>query len=91
MLSYFTHCFVSEQLGAEKPSQKFFDGCFTELPGILPQETMMVGDSLYCGYGQAADEAGMHTCWYDRKQKSASDALIPGMEYVDDTTWICWS
>ena len=30
-------------------------------------------------------QAAMHTCWYDRKQKSASGALIPGMEYVDDT------
>ena len=26
MLGYFTHCFVSEQMGVEKPSRKFFDG-----------------------------------------------------------------
>ena len=84
MLGYFTHCFVSEQMGVEKPSQRFFDGCFTELPGILPEETMMIGDSLTADMA-GGRQAGMHTCWYDRKQKSTSGVLIPGMEYVDDT------
>lgn len=45
---------------------------------------MMIGDSLTADM-TGGRQAGMHTCWYDRKQKSASGALIPGMEYVDDT------
>ena len=33
MLKYFTHCFVSETVGADKPSRQFFDGCMKELTG----------------------------------------------------------
>ena len=44
----------------------------------------MIGDSLTADM-TGGRQAGMHTCWYDRKQKSASGALISGMEYVDDT------
>ena len=46
MLKYFTHCFVSERMGMEKPAREFFEGCFAALPGILPEETMIIGDSL---------------------------------------------
>ena len=84
MIDYFAHCFVSEQLGVEKPSQKFFDGCFAKLPGILPEETMMIGDSLTADMA-GGRQAGMHTCWYDRKGQSAAGAAVPGMEHVDHT------
>ena len=84
MIDYFTHCFVSEQLGVEKPSQKFFDGCFAKLPGIRPEETMMIGDSLTADMA-GGRQAGMHTCWYDRKGQSVTGTAIPGMEHVDHT------
>ena len=45
---------------------------------------MMFGDSLTADM-TGGRQAGLHTCWYDLKKKSASGALIPGMEYVDDT------
>ena len=45
---------------------------------------MMICDSLTADMA-GGRQAGMHTCWYDRKKKSASGVLIPGMEYVDDT------
>ena len=64
MLQYFEHCFVSEKIGADKPGREFFDGCLRELPGTLPQECMMIGDSM------TADIAGgviygLQTCWFD--------------------------
>ena len=46
MLKYFAHCFVSEKVGADKPGKAFFDGCMKELPGVCPEECMMIGDSL---------------------------------------------
>ena len=63
MLKYFAHCFVSEKLGADKPGKQFFDGCMRELPGITPEECMIIGDSLTADItgGRAY---GMSTCWY---------------------------
>ena len=42
MLKYFAHCFVSEKVGADKPGKAFFDGCMKELPGVCPEECMMI-------------------------------------------------
>ena len=84
MIDYFAHCFVSEQLGAEKPSQRFFDGCFAKLPGTLPEETMIIGDSLTADMA-GGRQAGMHTCWYDRKKQSTEGTVIRGTENVDHT------
>ena len=78
MLKYFAHCFVSEKVGADKPSQRFFDGCLKELPGVRPEECMMIGDSLTADItgGRAY---GMSTCWYvpsventEKKRKSGN-------------------
>ncbi len=44
---------------------------------------MMIGDSLTADMA-GGRQAGMHTCWYDRKQKRLW-CIDPGMEYVDDT------
>lgn len=63
MLKFFSHCFVSEKLGADKPSRQFFDGCLKELPGIKPEECMMIGDSLTADI-TGGRSYGMSTCWY---------------------------
>lgn len=63
MLKYFTHCFVSERVGADKPGKEFFDGCMKKLPGILPEECMMIGDSLTADIN-GGRAYGMSTCWY---------------------------
>lgn len=63
MLKYFAHCFVSEKVGADKPSQRFFDGCLKELPGVRPEECMMIGDSLTADI-EGGQAYGMSTCWF---------------------------
>ena len=63
MLKFFTHCFVSEKVGADKPSRQFFDGCLKELPGIRSEECMMIGDSLTADI-TGGRSYGMFTCWY---------------------------
>ena len=72
MLKYFTHCFVSERMGMEKPAREFFEGCFAALPGILPEETMIIGDSLTADIA-GGRKMGMRTCWYDREKTGRSD------------------
>lgn len=64
MLQYFEHCFVSEKIGADKPGREFFDGCLRELPGILPQECMMIGDSMTADIAGGVTY-GLRTCWFD--------------------------
>lgn len=43
---YFKGIFISEEMGADKPSKAFFDACFAAIPGFRLEETVMVGDSL---------------------------------------------
>ena len=42
---YFKGIFISEEMGADKPSKAFFDACFAAIPGFRLEETVMVGDS----------------------------------------------
>ena len=63
MLKYFKHCFVSEMVGADKPSRQFFDGCMKEFTGVLPSECMMIGDSLTADI-EGGQAYGMSTCWF---------------------------
>lgn len=63
MLKYFKHCFVSEKMGADKPGRQFFDNCMKELPGILPSECMMIGDSMTADIA-GGHAYGMSTCWF---------------------------
>ena len=43
---YFRDIFISEQLGAYKPSLAFFQACLKAIPDFDPAEALMVGDSL---------------------------------------------
>ena len=64
MLSFFDHLFVSEKIGFEKPSKSFFDACFAALPGILPEETMIIGDSITADMVGGL-QYGIQTCWFN--------------------------
>lgn len=70
MYGYFSHFFISSRLGAQKPGAEFFDRCFEELrdngfPGILPEEVMIIGDSVTADIA-GGKSYGMHTCLYTR-------------------------
>lgn len=70
LLGYFDHFFISGKIGAQKPSSEFFDFCMNELrqhlPGLQPQEVMMIGDSLTADMA-GGRQAGMKTCYYSAK------------------------
>lgn len=112
LLEYFHRIFISEQVGASKPSARFFDVCMQELchgklgrgevrrgeacckgsctdastdsgsrPGdpkgikLLPEEVMMVGDSLTADM-DGAITYGMGTCFFDRKGTGAQGRKV---------------
>ena len=56
--------FLSEELGAEKPSPAFFDKVFAALPDIDKADMLMVGDSLTSDM-KGGLMAGIPTCWYN--------------------------
>lgn len=64
MFRYLQDMFISERIGFSKPSRPFFDACFQALPHILPEEAMIIGDSLTADI-QGGIAYGMKTCWYN--------------------------
>lgn len=61
---YMKGIFVSEDAGSQKPQQAYFDYCFARMPGILPERTLLVGDSLTSDI-RGGLGAGCHVCWYN--------------------------
>lgn len=58
---YFRGIFISQRVGADKPSREFFDYCFSHVEGFDKAEAIIVGDS------QSSDilggiNAGIRTC-----------------------------
>lgn len=56
--------FLSEALGAEKPSPAFFEKVFDAIGPVDRSEVMIVGDSLTSDM-QGGMNAGIVTCWYN--------------------------
>lgn len=70
ILPYFGYAFISEDIGAAKPSREFFKIAFERLNDgrkepILPENTLMVGDSLTSDMA-GGKTFGMKTCYYTR-------------------------
>lgn len=73
---YFEEVFVSQDLGANKPSKAFFDACAARIPGYAPEKAMMVGDSLSSDI-LGGIRAGMYTCWVKPEEKPAPADITP--------------
>ncbi len=71
---YFRDIFISQRMGADKPSPVFFDRCFARMPGISRRETVIVGDSLTSDM-QGGRNAGICTCWFNPLGKPYSPDL----------------
>ncbi len=66
--------FISEDLGAEKPSLIFFQHVFRKLDPYDSSEVVIVGDSLTSDV-RGGNNAGILTCWYNPEGKPAPDGL----------------
>ncbi len=65
---YFDEIFLSEAIGAEKPSAVFFDACFAALPDIRRDEVLIIGDSLTSDM-RGGETAGLLNCWFNPRGK----------------------
>ena len=74
MKQFFDYIFISEQVQAAKPSRDFFAHAFGWLNegreiAILPQETVIIGDSLSSDIA-GGRQYGMKTCYYRRDKNT---------------------
>lgn len=72
ILPYFENVFISERVGADKPSKEFFDRCTAQIPGYAPEKALMVGDSLTSDI-LGGKNAGIPTCWMNPARKTAGN------------------
>ena len=63
---FFEKVFVSEEIGADKPSKVYFDRCFAQIPDFAPEKALIVGDSLTSDI-RGGNNAGIATCWVNPK------------------------
>ena len=74
--------FLSEELGAEKPSPAFFDRVFAALPGLNREDMLLVGDSLTSDM-KGGLMAGIPTCWYNPNRLSRPADMAIDYEIQD--------
>lgn len=58
----FEQVFISEEMGANKPAEAFFEACFGRIPGFDRARAIMVGDSLTSDI-LGGIRSGLRTCW----------------------------
>ena len=73
---YFKGIFISEEIGADKPSKAFFDACFAAIPGFRAEEAVMVGDSLTSDI-RGGRNAGLRTVWFNPHGKEPRADIRP--------------
>lgn len=76
---YFADIFISQQLGADKPSPEFFRRSFARIPDFDPDRAMIVGDSLTSDI-QGGKNVGIRTCWVNLHGKKAPEDIQPDYE-----------
>ena len=68
---YFDDVFISEDIGYDKPSIKYFELISKRIPDFDPTRALVIGDSLTSDI-RGGINAGIDTCWYNPKGKKSS-------------------
>ena len=76
---YFEQCFVSEEMGASKPSPVFFRTAFARIPDFDPARAIIAGDSLTADI-RGGIQAGIRTCWVNTRQLPPNPEIRPDYE-----------
>ena len=77
-------CFISEEVGHEKPNQDYFTYVFSKIPDFDPERTIIVGDSLTSDIKGGA-LAGIKTCYFNPDRKELAGDFKP--DYEIDHLW----
>ncbi len=71
---YFDDVFISDVIGCEKPSVKYFEYVADRIEGFDKKRALIVGDSLTSDM-RGGLNYGIDTCWYDPKGKKCPDDM----------------
>lgn len=69
---FFEKVFVSQEIGHNKPSRAYFEGCFAQIPGFDRKKAMIVGDSLTSDI-QGGINAGIKTVWVNPGHRQSGE------------------
>lgn len=72
IFKFIDYNFISEDIGFDKPNKDFFKACFSRLGNILPEETIIVGDSLTADIKGGVDY-NIKTVWVNFDNKSCGE------------------
>lgn len=75
----FQDIFVSEDTGYQKPMKEYFDYVFERIPNFVPEERLIIGDSLSADM-KGGYVAGIDTCWFNPERKLNDSGIIPTYE-----------
>ena len=76
---YFEKVYVSQQIGASKPTKEYFERCFAQIPDFDPKKAIIVGDSLTSDI-LGGINAGIATCWINPKHREYTRPNKPDYE-----------
>lgn len=76
---YFEECFISENVGFQKPRREFFDFVQHHINGFDKRRALLTGDSLSADIKGGAD-AGIDTCWFNPRGVVNNTKLTPDYE-----------
>ena len=77
--------FISEEVGASKPSRAFFDPVFRTMGITDRRRALVVGDNLLTDV-QGGLDAGADAAWYNPRRLPADPAHVPTWEVADYPT-----
>ena len=73
---YVDGVFISQAVGADKPSREYFDACAAAIPGFSRESAVIVGDSLTSDI-LGGINAGIKTVWFNHRENPPSDEIVP--------------
>ena len=76
---FFSHVFISDEIGAQKPNIEFFDFVLSTMDIKDKEKTLIIGDSLKSDV-LGGKNAGIKTCWYNPKQEDNHSSIRPNFE-----------
>ena len=71
---FFDDCFISEDIGFEKPSIRYFDAVSKLIPDYDATKAIIIGDSLTSDI-QGGINAGIDTCWFNPREKQVPENM----------------